>query len=151
MKKTIITIIVLLIGLIIVVYAYEFIFKKPIIESPTVNDTSFPTQKIELKEQYKDSTYTFVGSVDLPTPCHSLKTEVKKVLDTKYQIQVTTISPKEGVMCAQVITPKPYKVSFKAQADVEVTVNINGTEYQTNRFVVPDGENIDTFQLEVKG
>jgi hypothetical protein len=151
MKKTIITIISLLVGLIIVIYAYEFIFKKPIIESPTIDESSFPTQKIEIKEQYKDSTYTFVGSLDLPTPCHSLATTVNKVSDAKYQIQVTTIDPKKDTVCAQVITPKPYKVSFKAQADIEVTVNINGVEYQTNRFVVPDGENIDTFQLEVKG
>ena len=151
MKKTIITVISLLVGLIIVIYAYEFIFKKPIIESPTVDESSFPTQKIEIKEQYKDSTYTFAGSLDLPTPCHSLLTAVNKLSDTQYQIQVTTIDPKEDVVCAQVITSKPYKVSFEGPEDIEVTINIDGTIYQTNRFVVPSDQNIDSFILEVKG
>ena len=152
MKKTIIGIVSLLIILIAVVYGYEFIFKKPVIESPTIEEQeNFQDQKVEIKEQYKDSTYTFAGVLDLPTPCHSFTTKTNKVSDSKYQIVVTTVNPKEDVMCAQVVTPKPYKVSFEAPENIEVTILIDGIEYQTNRFVIPSGENIDTFKLEIKG
>ena len=143
----------LLVLLIVFVYGYEFIFNKPIIESPTIEAPS-TKEKVEIKEQYKDSTYTFGGTVDVPTPCHSLATKTNKVSETKYLIIVDTISPKQGVVCAQgaqVISQKSYKVSFEAPANIEVTVIIDGVEYQTNRFLVPLNENIDLFQLEVKG
>lgn len=151
MKKTIIGIVSLLIILTALVYGYEFIFKKPIIESPTVEQEEVQKQKVEIKEQYKDSIYTFVGMLDLPTPCHMFSAKTNKISDTKYQIAITTINPKEDVVCAQVITPKPYKVSFKAPENIEITILIDGAEYQTNRFVIPSEENIDTFKLEIKG
>lgn len=152
MKKTIIGIVSLLVVLIALVYSYEFIFKKPIIESPTVEQQEeLQNQKIEIKEQYKDSIYTFAGVLDLPTPCHSFSIETNKISDSKYQIVLNTINPKEDIVCAQVVTPKPYKTSFRAPENIEVTVLIDGVEYQTNRFVIPSNEDIDTFKLEIKG
>lgn len=151
MKNTIIAIVSLLAALLIIVYGYEFIFKKPVIESPTVEEESVPTQKVELKEQYKGSTYTFAGTVTVPTPCHALNTRVNKVSDTQYQIEIATLPPKEGIMCAQVLTDKPYKVSFQAPKDITVTVLIDGVKYETNRFLIPSDQNIDTFKLEIKG
>jgi len=152
MKKTIIGIVSLLVVLIALVYAYEFIFKKPIIESPTVEQQeNLQNQKVEIKEQYKDSMYTFAGVLDLPTPCHSFNIKTNKVSDSKYQIVVSTINPKEDVVCAQVISSKPYKTSFKAPENIDVTILIDGVEYQTNRFVIPSSEDIDTFKLEIKG
>ncbi len=150
MKKTIISIVALLVLLVVLVYGYEFIFKKPVIESPTV-ETPLTGEKVEIKEQYKDSMYTFAGTIDLPTPCHSLVTKTNKVSDIKYQIIVDTVKPKEGVFCAQVITPKSYKVSFDAPKDIEVVVIIDGVEHQTNRFIVPSNEDIELFKLEIKG
>ncbi len=150
--KTIITITSLLAGLLIIVYGYQFIFKKPILESPTINDeATFPAQKIELKEQYKGSTYTFVGTLELPTPCHTLEQSVNKISDTEYQIEINTIDPKKDIVCAQVITPKSYKVSFEAGADIDVSIRINGVVYQTNRFIVPSDVNIDSYTLDIKG
>jgi hypothetical protein len=151
MKKTIITIVSLVAVLFVVAYAYEFIFNKPIIESPTIEQEQFPTQKVEVKEQYKGTTYTFAGSLDVPTPCHTLSTKTNKISDTKYQIELITGNPKEGVVCAQVISPKTYKVSFDAPKDIVVTILVNGVEYETNRFLVPNDQNIDTFNLEIKG
>jgi hypothetical protein len=151
MKKTIITVLSLLVALIVIIYAYEFIFKKPIIESPTIDEVTFPAQKVELKEQHKDSSYTFAGMLDLPTPCHTFTTKTNQLSESKYQIQIDVVDPKKDIMCAQVITPKPYKVTFEAPDDVEVTVLIDGVEYETNRFQIPNDQNIDSFILEVKG
>lgn len=151
MKKIIITVVALVIALFVIVYGYEFVFNKPIIESPTVDEYQAPAQKVEVKEQQKGSMYTFAGELDLPTPCHSLTTKVNKISDTTYQIEINTVAPAADVMCAQVITPKPYKVSFEAGENITVTVLLDGVEYETNRFLIPDGANIDTFKLEIKG
>ena len=152
MKKTIITIISLLIVLSVLIYGYEFIFKKPIIESPTIEESTddfLPT--LEVKEQYKNSTYTFVGSIQVPTPCHSVASKVNKISDSEYQIELTTVSPAKDIVCAQVVTDKSFKVSFQAPVGVKVTAILDGVPYQINRFVIPNDQNIDTFQLEVKG
>lgn len=152
MKKTILTIISLLIVLSVLIYGYEFIFKKPVIESPTIEEPADNfLSALELKEQYKNSTYTFVGSIQLPTPCHSLTNKVNKISETEYQIQLTTVPPQKDQVCAQVLTDKSFKVSFQAAANIKVTVLLDGVVYQVNRFVIPNDQNIDTFQLEVKG
>lgn len=152
MKKTIITIISLLVVLSVLAYGYEFVFKKPIIESPTVEQTENKNpQIIEVKEQYKNQTYTFVGTVQVPTPCHTLVSKVNTLSSTSYQIEITTIQPVSDIVCAQVITDKTYKVSFNAPEDITVTALIDGVMYDLNRFIVPQGQNIDTFKLEIKG
>ena len=151
MKKTIITVVALLVILSVVVYGYEFIFKKPVIESPTTQESSTSTTQVEIKEQHKDAQYTFAGEIELPTPCHIIKTQVNKLSETEYQIQIDTIAPAQDVMCAQVITPKPYKVSFESANEVTITALIDGVLYETNRFLISNDENIDTFKLEIKG
>ncbi|MEY4440809.1 MAG: hypothetical protein RLY49_435 [Candidatus Parcubacteria bacterium] len=151
MKNTIIAIASLLAALFIIVYGYELIFNRPVIEAPEINTQADIKEVKELKEQHKDSKYIFAGTVDVPTPCHSLKTVVNQLSPTKYQIQVDTVAPKADVMCAQVISQKQYKAAFQAPDNIIVTVKINGVEYETNRFVIPNTENIDTFKLEIKG
>lgn len=153
MKNTIIAIVSLLVALLVIVYGYELIFNKPVIEAPIIATESVDSNEEvkEIKEQHKDSKYIFVGTIDVPTPCHSLKTVVNQLSATRYQIEVNTITPKKGVVCAQVISHQQYKAAFEAPDNITVTVKIDGIEYETNRFVIPNTEDIDTFKLEIKG
>lgn len=150
MKKTIITILSLSVVLIVVVYAYEFILGKPIIELPVKEDSVLPVEKNEIKEQDNDSSYTFTGILDLPTPCHTYTSKINKISNFKYQIQINTVSPKQDTNCAQVVTPKPYDISFNARKDTITTILIDGIEYETNRFQIPSIENNNSFILEIK-
>ncbi len=138
--------------LLVVAYGYELIFKKSVIEAPVVEEsTDTTTSTIELKEQYKNLTYTFVGSIQTPTPCHSVESKVNKISDNTYQIQLTTVAPGKDVVCAQVITDKVFKVSFQAPEDIQVEATVDGIPYNVNRFLIPSDQNIDTFNLEIKG
>jgi len=152
MKNTIITIISLVVLLAVIAFGYELIFNKPIIEAPKTEqneDAYLPA--VEVKEQYKDGAYTFVGTVQVPSTCHTLASRANTIAEGKYQIEVVTVAPEAGVVCAQVVTDKSYKVSFQGPEVIEVTALINGVSYDVNRFVVPADQNIDTFQLEIKG
>ncbi len=152
MKKTIITIVSLIVLLTVVLYGYEFIFKKPVITSPTIDQNEeIPLQALDVKEQYIDSEYTFVGRIPVPTPCHTLVSKVQPTAPGVFQIQVTITPPAQGIMCAQVVTDKDFKVSFDAPEGIEVTALLNGVVYDLNRFIIPEGENIDTFELFIKG
>ncbi len=151
MKKTIITIVSLIVLLVVVLYGYEFIFKKPVIDPVADEAEMIPEQSLDVKVQYKDSRHTFVGTLSVPTPCHTLVSDVTMTAPGAYQIEVNTVAPVAGVMCAQVITDKDFKVSFEAPEDAIVTAFIDGVEYSLNRFMIPEGENIDTFELMIKG
>lgn len=151
MKNTIISIVVLIALLVLVLFGFQKFFNRNIIPTnqEPVQEEILPVH--EIKEQYDGSTYTFAGTIDLPTPCHSLETNVIQLSGSEYQIQINTIAPEEDVMCAQVITPQPYNVSFEAPADITVTAQINGQDYELSRFVVPEGEDINLFELYIKG
>jgi hypothetical protein len=150
MKKIIITFFALVIILLAILFVSEALFNKNLIEQiPTPIEDVLPI--VDIKEQYKDSTYTFVGSVDLPTPCHSVEAKVNQISDPLYEIEVTILPPAPDVMCAQVITPRQYSVSFQAPEEITVFANINGVIHELSRFVVPEGENINTFELYIKG
>lgn len=152
MKKIIITFTALLVLLIVFLFVSENIFNKTIVDqlnTPLQEEAILPI--VDIKEQYKDSNYTFVGSIDLPTPCHTVEANVNQITDVMFEIIVNTIEPKEDVMCAQVITPRQYSVSFEGPETVLVYANINGVIHELSRFVVPEGEDINAFELYIKG
>lgn len=151
MKNTIITIIVLLVLLVVSLYGYEMIFKKPLIEAPRTNQEEPILPVLDIKEQYVDGVHTFAGTLSVPTPCHTILSDVVPFGEDAYQIQLSIIPPATEVACAQVISEKNYKVSFAGSENAIVTAIINGVEYELNRYPVPEGENIDTYELFIKG
>jgi hypothetical protein len=156
MKNTIIAIISLLVLLTVCFYGYEFIFKKPLVESPTDTNEDLFTPTVDVKEQYKDGAYTFVGSVEVPSACHGLDASVSEDPTggsnvSSYMIAVTTVPPQEGIVCAQVVTAKTFKVSVAAPEGSLFKITVDGAEHVLNRFEIPADANIDTYQLELKG
>jgi hypothetical protein len=154
MKNTIIAIVALLVLLTVSFYGYEFVFKKPLVEGPTEgqhDDLMRPT--VDLKQQYKDSAMTFVGTLNLPTPCHTFTAEISPSNSDVYRIDIATIAPKEGVVCAQVVTSREFKVTTNVPSpDTAVfTLFIDGIEYSINAFEIPADINIDDYELQMKG
>ncbi len=152
MKNTIIPIIALLALLVVALYSYELVFNKPLIteQQPDAQD-QLDMPMLDIKEQYSDGTLTFVGTVDLPDPCHSIESSVKQTGENIYEINLTTIRPSGSGGCISVIAPVDFKVSFTASPDAIVTAVFDGVKYKLNRFEVPPGENIDTYELFIKG
>ncbi len=153
MKNTIIGIVSLLILLVVCFYGYEFVFKKPLVESPTETQEDLFAPVMDVKMQTKDGMYTFVGEVELPTPCHTIDASISPSNSSTYGIMVKTVSPKEGVMCAQVMTTRAFKASTPIVAGEQPTFKlfIDGTEYKMNAFEIPEDANIDTYKLQIKG
>lgn len=150
MKKIIITLVVLSAFLFVFLFVSEKMFNK------TIVDTNNPSQDIvlpimDIKEQYKGSTYTFAGTIDLPTPCHQLDTKVNQISDAVFEIEMNIVAPAQDIMCAQVIAPTPYNVSFEGPSDILIYAKLDGEIYELSRFVIPEGEDINTFELFIKG
>lgn len=138
--------------LVLILFGFQKFFNRDLItekQEMVISEEILPV--LEIKEQYENGTYTFAGTIDLPTPCYSLKTSVAQVSQEEYQIQINTIAPEADVMCAQVITPQPYNVSFEAPIDIVVTAKIDDQLHELTRFVIPEGEDINLFELYIKG
>lgn len=152
MQKTIIQIVSLILVLVVILYGYEFIFKKPVIEAPIApQEEQMYKPVLEVKEQYTNSTYTFAGTVSVPNPCYKINSKVNTLSDNVYQIEITSVPPAPSVVCAQVVTDKKYRVSVKDADKISLKILFDGVEYDTNRFTIPLGENIDTFEISTKG
>ena len=153
MKNKIITIVGLLVLLVALVFGYEAVFNKQIVESPIKEDVSDNDLllTLDVKRQYEDGVYTFAGQISVPTPCHTISSEVIAIENSVYVIEITTSAPNQDVVCAQVITQKDYKVSFEAPENTDVRAFVDGVEYRINNFDVPAGFDIDEFDLRIKG
>lgn len=152
MKNTIIAIVTLVVVLALCLFSYELIFKKPLVESPSSEEqVDLTGNTLNVKEQYQNGSFTIAGDVEVPTPCHTVSANVAPSNSNTYMINIITTPPKDGVACAQMVTTRQFKVTFAAPQNAELKANINGAEYMLNRFEIPAGEDIDDYQLELKG
>jgi flagellar basal body-associated protein FliL len=152
MKNKIIAIVILVVLLVVSIYGYEMIFKKPLVESPTQQDiVEVPMPTLDVKTQYQNGTHIVAGTIQTPTPCHTVVAQAEPMGTSTYAINISVAAPASDVMCAQVISDKKFKVSFKAPQDIEMKAFINGEEYKINPFEVPAGQNIDLFDISIKG
>lgn len=102
--------------------------------------------------QYSEGQHILAGEIDLPTPCHILNSEVivdpsmpeKAVLNLSY-------SSLDDTLCAQVITPAKYKVEFMAGEQVEINATLNDQPVLLNLIPVPAEENLEDFEIYIKG
>lgn len=116
---------------------------------------------VNAKHQYKNGINTYAGTFPLPTPCDTLRAEVSPVRSsasngasadkTKNKAMITLDVVKSDQICIQVITDKPWQVSFEAPEDVSVELVVNGKAAKLNVFEVGADENFEKFMVEPKG
>lgn len=144
----VIVIIVLIIGFVI---ARTEEAKNPSLRDDAMLEDQGLTETINVKHQYKDGEHVFVGTIILPTSCHSYNAEVIDS-ETGPEIRISINDPAEGQVCAQVVTERDFKVTYKSDdPDQAFRLFVNGEEYKLNLFEVSPNEDIDTFELFIKG
>lgn len=105
---------------------------------------------VDVKHQVIGQTHTVAGSIELPTPCHTLQTTAD-VNTTSNTAVIKFVASTTAETCAQVITSKTFKVQFTGASDINIMGTFNGKTINLNIFEVPADENIDTFQIYNKG
>lgn len=109
---------------------------------------------IVAKYQYTPNTneYIVAGTLQTPTICDLLKTNVN--VDQQTDPVTATIQfnlTNNSDTCAQAIGEQRFKVTFNAPENANIIATINGTPVKLNLIPVPKGENLDDFQIYVKG
>lgn len=111
-------------------------------------ETSRPTETINVKYQHKNGRNIFVGSIMLPTPCHTLTSTIAPKGDTHEIVLVTKAS---NEVCAQVLTEKMFKVELAGSPDDEFIATLNGEVVNLNIFEIPSSDDIDKIEIFIKG
>lgn len=121
-------------------------------EDTTEETAEMGVDVITVKHDFVDGTHIIAGSVDLPTPCHLLETNTRIMESFPEQVVIDFITTlEEGTICAQVVTPRRFKISFDASERAVISATINAESVRLNLVDVPEGESLENFEVEVKG
>lgn len=106
---------------------------------------------VTAKHAYRSSVHTVVGEIPLPTPCHIL--EAKSVVSTnKKEVLIKLVSSvKTGEVCEAVVTPARFKVTATAEKTAVITATLNGQAVTLNLIEAGVNEDLDNFDLYIKG
>jgi hypothetical protein len=106
---------------------------------------------VTAKHAYRNGVHIIAGEMPLPTPCHLLESQAVVSTDAKQVLVQFTSSTKPDQMCAQVITPARFKVTAKANKDAVITATLNGQPVSFNFIEAGPTEDLDDFELYIKG
>lgn len=106
---------------------------------------------VTAKHAYRNGTHIIAGEIPLPSPCHILESAGSASADKDHVFVEMISSVKTGEMCAQVITPARFKVSVRANKNASISGTLNGKEIVLNLIEAEPNENLDNFELYIKG
>lgn len=110
-----------------------------------------PRRVITAKHAYKNGAHIIAGELELPTPCHVLDTSASASADMKKVFVEFSAAQKAGEVCAQVITPARFKVNIVADKDAQFSATYNGEVVTLNLIEAGPNEDLDKFELYIKG
>ncbi len=152
---------VILLGLIILgmfVFAYlkraELRETTPAPEAPASAADASPyagITRIDAKHFFDGTTHTIVGEMPMPTPCDLLNwsTRIAESMPETVTVDFDVINNAE--VCAQVVTPQRFKVSFGASEGAVIRATLEGREIIVNLIPPGPGESPDDFEVFSKG
>jgi len=157
-KKPLITILVLLaLGIAFYFFAPDSLkfWREDGTQSPIGNNNDVknnePLERITAKHQYKNGTHIIAGEINLPTPCHILTSEVRIAESYPEQVTIAFAYKSSAEMCAEVITPARFKVEFKAAEKASINATLNGKAVILNLIPAGPNEDLNDFELFIKG
>jgi len=110
-----------------------------------------PKTTITAKHAYQNGTHTIAGEVPLPTACHLLEVTGSTSPDKKEIVVAFVSIIKTEEVCPENITPARFKVSIKALQKATTAATLNGQEITLNLIEAGPDENLDSFELYIKG
>ncbi len=106
---------------------------------------------IDAKHFFQNGEHTIVGEIPMPTPCDLLNWSSRIAESFPEQVTIDFAVINNADMCAQVVTPQRFKVSFKGSTDALIQATLNGRPVTLNLIPGLPGETPDDFELFIKG
>ena len=161
MTKSSITLCIgLLIALVMGMFTYTFLKRQEINQTnapvvapstaTTTNSYGYVTS-ITTKHFYLDGVHTFVGSIDMPTPCDLLDSAVtiRESFPEQVVLEFRVINNTND--CAPIITPQRFKVAVVASVGAILSATFMDRPVQLNVIPAKRGEVPEDFEIFIKG
>lgn len=110
-----------------------------------------PEVTINAKHQWKDGTHTVAGEIEMPTPCHIIDNAVEVAESFPEQIRIYFTMETNADVCTQVITPARFKIDIQASEMASIEAKLNGEKAVLNLIEAGPDEDLDDFELFIKG
>ena len=107
--------------------------------------------RIDAKHFFADGTHTIVGEVLMPTPCDLLNWDTRIAESYPEQVTVSFDVINHSEVCAQVVTPQRFKVSFTASEKASIRATFEGRNVELNLIPASPNESPEDFELFIKG
>ena len=129
-----------LVGILVLLAAY-FLFIQPASAPAITLEEEDELQKTNSFNQIEDEslvhsfdegTHTVSGVIQLPTPCHTLTTDVAVAESFPEQVKITLAIPHDENICIQVIDDREFTVTFDASREARVIV-----QHETQTVTLP--------------
>ncbi len=117
----------------------------------TTPDPSFPAERITAKHQFTNGTHIVAGEVNLPTPCYILTTDAMIAESYPEQVTLRFVAKTNADTCAQVITTERFKINFTASENASIKATWNGKVIPLNLIPAGVNEDLNDFELFIKG
>ncbi len=150
---------VLLIVIIIGMFVFAYLKKVEIekgseMVAPVSEDTDGAfggITRIDGKHFYIAPTHTIVGEILMPTPCDLLNWDTRILESAPEQVIIDFKVINHAEVCAQVVTPQRFKVSFEAMENATIRATLQGKAIEVNLVPASSDESPDDFELFIKG
>lgn len=106
---------------------------------------------VTAKHAYRNGEHIIAGEVPLSSPCELLEASATVSTDKKSVLVQLVAGIKSGETCPPSITPTRFKLSGKAEKSATLGATYNGQTVTLNLIEAGPSENLDDFELYIKG
>lgn len=107
--------------------------------------------RINAKHSFKNGKHIVAGEIEVPTPCHSLSVETLFRESDPEQVTLAFETKSDVDVCAQVISSRRFKIEFNADQNASIGATFNGEEAILNLIEAGPNEDLDNFDIYLKG
>lgn len=158
-KSAIILCIGLLVTLVIGMFTFTYLKRQELNQSLPIPDTLTDNTTdpyryaalIDTKHFYSNGLHTFVGVLNMPTPCDLLEvaSTVRESFPEQIVLEFKVIN--NAPDCEQIETPQRFKVEATASADAIMSATFMGRLVELNVIPAGKGEVPEDFEIFIKG
>ena len=156
-RRTIVLIIVVFVLIIVGMFVFTSLMKEEVMvniapEENAIETAPYPNiNRIDAKQYIINGLHTFVGEIEMPTPCDlvDVNSQVRESFPEQIQLDFTVINNSEG--CLDSITSQRFLVEARASESASASATFMGRPIELNLFPAAKGELPENFELFIKG
>lgn len=157
-KRSIILFVVLFLAITIGMFVFAYLKRQESLNQPsgvaatsTATSTAPLVTRVDAKHYFSNGKHTFVGVVEMPTPC-DLLTVTSRVEESMPETIVLDFSVINNAdTCAQVVTPQRFMVEAQASSEAKVRAEWARIPIELNLIPAGPDEKPEDFELFIKG